>query len=172
MFCTWPNHGWDVVRSPQVLLTCVPIYLRCNNMTHQLHACKSTAYNFFHAVVYAYTKKSHLPNRLSHITIPDLNTWCKMGNVPSKRVAQASESRTPPTFLTLHLSTTMPPPKSTLLPQNEADIQLAISAINATQILHVRRAASAFNVPESTLRDRRARKPAQRDCWPNLKKLT
>jgi len=93
-------------------------------------------------------------------------------NVPGKRVAQASESRTPPTFLTLCLSTTMPPPKSTLLPRNEADIQLAILAVNATQIVHVRRAASAFNVPESTLRDRRAGKPARRDCQPNSKKLT
>jgi hypothetical protein len=37
-------------------------------------------------------------------------------NVPSKRVAQASESRTPLTFLTLHLLTIMPLLKSTLLP--------------------------------------------------------
>jgi len=66
----------------------------------------------------------------------------------------------------------MPLLKSTLSPQNEADIQLAISSINATQIPHVRRAASAFNVPESTLRDRRAGKPARRDCQPNSKKLT
>ena len=66
----------------------------------------------------------------------------------------------------------MPPPKSTLLPQNEADIQLAISAVNATQILPVRRAASAFNIPESTLRDRRAGRPARRDCRPNSKKLS
>jgi hypothetical protein len=66
----------------------------------------------------------------------------------------------------------MPPPKSNLLPQNEADIQLAISAVKSTQILHVRRAASAFNVPESTLRDCCAGKPAQCDCQPNSKKLT
>jgi hypothetical protein len=66
----------------------------------------------------------------------------------------------------------MPPPKSNLLPQNEAEIQLAISAVKSTQILHVRRAASAFNVPESTLRDCCAGKPAQCDCQPNSKKLT
>jgi hypothetical protein len=78
--------------------------------------------------------------------------WLKIAvstyaNVPGKRVAH------PTNFLTLYLSTTMPPPKSNLLPQNEADIQLAISAVKSTQILHVGRAASAFDVPESTLRD-------------------
>jgi hypothetical protein len=93
-------------------------------------------------------------------------------NVPGKRVAQASKLRIPTTFLMLYLSTTMPPPKSNLLPQNEADIQLAISAVKSTQILHVRRAASAFNIPESMLRDRRAGKPARRNCQPNSKKLT
>jgi hypothetical protein len=61
---------------------------------------------------------------------------------------------------------------ATLLLSNEADIQLAISAINNTQIIHVRRAALTFDVPESTLRDRRAGKPAQRDCQPNSRKLT
>jgi hypothetical protein len=35
-----------------------------------------------------------------------------------------------------------------------------------------RRAASAFNVPESMQRDRRAGKPARRNCQPNSKKLT
>jgi hypothetical protein len=61
---------------------------------------------------------------------------------------------------------------ATLLLSNGADIQLAISAINTTQIMHVRRAASTFNVPESTLRDRRAGKSARRDCQPNSGKLT
>jgi len=59
----------------------------------------------------------------------------------------------------------MPPLKSTLGPQNKADIQLAILAVSATQIRYVRRAVSAFNVPESTLRD-------PRDCQPYSKKLT
>jgi hypothetical protein len=67
---------------------------------------------------------------------------------------------------------TMPPRNVTQILSNEADIQLAISAIDATQIIYVRRAASTFNVPESTLRDRRARKPARRDCQPNSRKLT
>jgi hypothetical protein len=66
----------------------------------------------------------------------------------------------------------MPPRNVTQILSNEADIQLAISAINATQIIYVRRAALTFNVPKLTLRDRRARKPAWRDYQPNLRKLT
>ena len=58
------------------------------------------------------------------------------------------------------------------LPLNEADIQLAISSLNSNQVPTNRRAATIFNVPESTLRDRRAGKPARRDCPPNSKKLT
>ena len=55
---------------------------------------------------------------------------------------------------------------------NEADVQLAILAINSHQIIANRRAADVYNVPESTLRDRRAGKAARRDCQPNSKKLT
>ena len=36
----------------------------------------------------------------------------------------------------------------------------------------MRRAAATFNVPKTTLRRRRNRIPLQRDCEPNLKKLT
>jgi hypothetical protein len=55
---------------------------------------------------------------------------------------------------------------------NEVDIQLAISSLNTNQIQSKRRAAATFNVPESTLRDRRAGRPARRDCQPNARKLT
>jgi hypothetical protein len=61
---------------------------------------------------------------------------------------------------------------TTRLPSNEGDIQLAISSLNCNQIKSSRRAAVTSNVPESTLRDRRAHKPARRDCQPNSKKLT
>ena len=54
----------------------------------------------------------------------------------------------------------------------EADIILAISAIQNNPRLSVRCAASLYNVPRTTLRTRRAQKPARRDCTPNLKKLT
>ena len=60
----------------------------------------------------------------------------------------------------------------TQLPYNEADILLAISAINQNQILSVNRATVTFNVPKTTLRDRRAGKLIQRDYKPKLKKLT
>lgn len=58
------------------------------------------------------------------------------------------------------------------MPSNEADVQLAISSVDTSQIPAVSRAASAYNVVESTLRNRRAGKPARRDCQPNSKKLT
>jgi len=47
---------------------------------------------------------------------------------------------------------------STQLPCNEADILLAISAIDQKQIRSVNRAAVTFNVSETTLRNRRAGK--------------
>jgi hypothetical protein len=55
---------------------------------------------------------------------------------------------------------------------NEADVQLAISSITSGQLKHNRRAAAVYQVSESTLRNRRAGKPARRDCQPNSKKLT
>jgi hypothetical protein len=60
----------------------------------------------------------------------------------------------------------------TQLLSNEADIQLAISSINARQIQGNRPAAAVYNVAEATLRRRRAGIPARRDCQPNSKKLT
>jgi hypothetical protein len=54
----------------------------------------------------------------------------------------------------------------------EADLILAISSIEKKQIKSASRAASTYNVPRSTLRDRRAGKPLRRDCPPNSKKLT
>jgi hypothetical protein len=61
---------------------------------------------------------------------------------------------------------------STQLPYKEADILLAISAINQKQIQSVNRATQTYNVPRTTLRDRRAGRPARRDCEPNSKKLS
>jgi hypothetical protein len=55
---------------------------------------------------------------------------------------------------------------------NEADIQLAISSINAKQIRGNRPAAAVYNVAEATLRRRRAGVPPRRDCQPHTKKLT
>jgi hypothetical protein len=58
------------------------------------------------------------------------------------------------------------------LPLNEADIQLAISSIDAQQIQGNRPAAVVYSVAETTLRRRRAGVPARRDCQPNSRKLT
>ena len=66
----------------------------------------------------------------------------------------------------------MAPRHAIQLLSNELDIQLAIQSLDSHQIQTGRRAASIFNVPESTLRDRRAGKRARRDCQPNSKKLT
>ena len=58
------------------------------------------------------------------------------------------------------------------LRSNEANIQLTISSLNRSQIKTVRAAAQTFSVPHTTLRDRRAGRPARHDCQPNSKKLT
>ena len=72
--------------------------------------------------------------------------------------------------LQAYISITQPPISE--IPSNEADIQLAISAIQTSQIPAVSPAAATYNVVESTLRNRRAGKPARRDCQPSSKKLT
>src|ERR1700712_1013521 len=66
----------------------------------------------------------------------------------------------------------MPQPQQALVRSSEADIQLTISSHNKRQIKTVRAAAQTFNVPRTTLCDRRAGKPPRRDCQPNSKKLT
>jgi hypothetical protein len=66
----------------------------------------------------------------------------------------------------------MPQPHHIVSRSSEADIQLTILSLNKHQIKTVRAAAQAFNVPRTTLRDRRAGKPPRRDCQPNSKKLT
>jgi hypothetical protein len=66
----------------------------------------------------------------------------------------------------------MAPPQRTLSSYNEADILLASSSLDYQQLDSSRRAAFVYNVPKSTLNDRRAGKPARRDCQPNSKKLT
>jgi hypothetical protein len=66
----------------------------------------------------------------------------------------------------------MAQPTSTQLPYKEADISLAIQAIEHNQIQTVREAVRAYSVPRSTLRDRRAGITMRRDCEPNSKKLT
>jgi hypothetical protein len=58
------------------------------------------------------------------------------------------------------------------MPSNEDDIQLAIFSLNANQIRSKRCAAATFSIRKSTLHNRRAGKPAWRDCQPNSKKLT
>jgi hypothetical protein len=66
----------------------------------------------------------------------------------------------------------MPQPQQALLRSSEADIQLTLSSLNRNQIQTVRAAARTFSVPRTTLRERRAGKPARRDCQPNSRKLT
>ena len=66
----------------------------------------------------------------------------------------------------------MPQPSNTQSIQNEGKISLAISAITKNQFKSERRAIATYDVPRSTLRDRRAGKVLRRDCEPNSKKLT
>ncbi|KAI1664796.1 DDE superfamily endonuclease [Pyrenophora tritici-repentis] len=66
----------------------------------------------------------------------------------------------------------MPPRRAPQVSSNEADIQRVISSIEAGQIQSESSAASIYSVPHMTMRDRRAGRPARRDCQPNSKKLT
>jgi hypothetical protein len=60
----------------------------------------------------------------------------------------------------------MPPPSK------EARIVLAVEALQKDKRLRLEAVAKLYNVPASTLRDRRAGRPARRDTAPNSKKLT
>jgi hypothetical protein len=66
----------------------------------------------------------------------------------------------------------MPQRQQALARLSKANVQPTILSLNKHQLKTVRAAAQAFNVPRTTLRDRRAGKPARRDCQPNLEKLT
>ena len=66
----------------------------------------------------------------------------------------------------------MAPPKLSQHASCEANINLAILALNTDQIQTERCAAATFEVSRATLHRRRAGKPARRDCQPNSKKLT
>ena len=57
-------------------------------------------------------------------------------------------------------------------PSKEARLLLALEAIQNDKKLSIRAAAKLYNVPEATLRHRRASRTARRDTPPNSKKLT
>ena len=65
----------------------------------------------------------------------------------------------------------MPPQRNAQSAYNEGILHLAIQATKATVPDSTKHASKAFNVPETTLRRRRAGKSARRDCQPNSKKL-
>jgi hypothetical protein len=73
---------------------------------------------------------------------------------------------------TRQLSTTMRRQHNAQSIQNEGRICLAISAIKKTQLPSVRCPATVYNVPKSTLFDRRNGITVRCDCEPNSKKLT
>jgi hypothetical protein len=61
-------------------------------------------------------------------------------------------------------------PDLELLPREDRII-LAIQAIKCNKELSQRRAATIYNVPESTLRTQRAKTTSRRDSYPNSSKL-
>ena len=65
----------------------------------------------------------------------------------------------------------MPQHHNTQGKSDESQVQLAIQALKQDANLPIRRAAAIYNIPQSTLRDRRAGKPSRRDCTPNSMKL-
>ena len=54
----------------------------------------------------------------------------------------------------------------------EARVILALEALQNDKELKLEATAKLYNIPASTLRDRRAGKPARRNTTPNSKKLT
>jgi hypothetical protein len=66
----------------------------------------------------------------------------------------------------------MPPQRNAQSTYNEGTLYLAIKATQATVPDSTKHASKAFNVPETTLRERRNGTLARRDCEPNSKKLS
>ncbi|KAJ8107447.1 hypothetical protein OPT61_g8861 [Boeremia exigua] len=62
--------------------------------------------------------------------------------------------------------------RSSQLPYNESDIQLALFDLRSQRVKSVKRAAAIYNVPRTTLGYRRAERPSRRDCEANSKRLT
>jgi hypothetical protein len=89
-------------------------------------------------------------------------------NVLYKRVAGPSGwpgfAKTPPNlYFYCNVSTKQ---RKLLSDEKEAQIQLAIKALKQDATLTIYRAAATYNVPERTLRRRRAGTPYRRDCAP------
>ena len=61
--------------------------------------------------------------------------------------------------------------RSYLSTYSESDLQLALSDIQSQRVQSQQRAAAIYNVPQSTLSDRRAGKRSRRDCEANSKRL-
>ena len=57
-------------------------------------------------------------------------------------------------------------------PSKDARINLALEALQNNKELKLKAVAKLYNVPASTLRDRRAGRPGRRDTTPNLRRLT
>ena len=89
-----------------------------------------------------------------------------------KRVRITSECAPHQLSATRSLPTIMAPPTQAQAACYEANIHLAISALQQNQFQSEAVAAQTFNVSRDTLHRRRAGKPARRDCQPNSKKLT
>lgn len=66
----------------------------------------------------------------------------------------------------------MSQPQQSQKTYTEADLQLAISDINAQRVRSVNQAADIYNVPRRTLHRRRAGTRMRRDCEANSKRLT
>jgi hypothetical protein len=66
----------------------------------------------------------------------------------------------------------MPPQQPQFSASKERQIQLALQALKQDAKLSVRRAAAIYNVPKSTLHQRRAGRPSRVDTMANLQNLT
>jgi hypothetical protein len=57
-------------------------------------------------------------------------------------------------------------------PYTEGDLYFAISAITSKRVKSLTRAAAIYNVPRTTVRNRRAGTRPRSECEPNSKRLT
>ena len=65
----------------------------------------------------------------------------------------------------------MPQQRTTQTLYTKSDLQIALFNIQSQRVKSQRRATSIYNVPRTTLQDRRAGKRSRRDCEPKVKRL-
>jgi len=95
-----------------------------------------------------------------------------MYNVRNKRADKTSKPIISPATYPLYLSQRFPPPHNMASRLNEANLILALEALQNDPKLKLYKALEIYSVPYATLYDWRAGWPARRDIPANSRKLT